>query len=211
MAKKFRTKKKVPVNHPFVCHFCDSRLRLIGQRDIRGSLVRLRDNPGLGKDPELWVCDNCTKRDEEGKLAFAPYKHAKILEQLDSIGKKPNTTDVTKIRNELATYFAAFEEYLERQRDETALSWLFHNDHLDLRNAKLTEAEMILAVTYRDNPLLSESELADITGVKVGTVKSQLSSIRYKVSIGCTKDVVLKWKRRSKKELLAEFRKKKHL
>src|SRR5665213_2516018 len=122
MTKRLKPRKEALANDAFLCLFCGSEVRLITQRNLCESLVRLRDNPGLGKDPELWVCDNCTKRAEDGKLAFAPYKHAKILEQLDSIGKKPNTANVKKILKELATYFAAFEEYLERQRDETTLS-----------------------------------------------------------------------------------------
>jgi DNA-binding CsgD family transcriptional regulator len=215
MAKRFKPRKKAPVNDPFLCLFCGSETRLITQRNLRESLVRLRDNPGLGKDPDLWVCDNCKKRAEDGKLAYTAYKHAKILEQLDSIRKTIKTADAKKkallLLKELAAYFAWFEGCLKKERDETTSSWLLHNDHSDLRDAKLTEAEMILAVTYRDNPLLSEPELADITGVKVGTVKSRLASIRNKVGIGCTKDVVLKRKWRSEEELLTEFRKKKHL
>jgi DNA-directed RNA polymerase specialized sigma24 family protein len=213
-----KPRQKDPVEQPILCAFCGSEARYVGELYIGerkypdGSLVR--DDPEIKKDPVLWVCDNCKKRGREGKLSYAPYKHAKILHQLNSIRKKTRTAGAKKeallLLKELATYFEVLEEVAERRRDAELLQMLSSSDQSDLWDAKLTEREKDLVLLYRENPLLSEKELADRMGIGVGTVKSTLSHAREKLLVGCTKDLVLKRRALSEEELqkdLAEFKK----
>jgi hypothetical protein len=215
MASKPR--QKAPVKTPFLCAYCGSEVRYIGELHVGerkypdGSLVR--DDPEVRKDESLWTCDYCNKRRKEGKPAYGPYKHTKILEQLDSIRKQIQTPGAKKkallLLKELATYFSALEASSEKERDER-LSWILQSgDATDLIDAKLTDTERVRVYLYRDNPLLSEDELAAESGVDVGTWKSQMFNIRQKLGNGCTKDLVLKRKTLNEEELqkaLAEFK-----